>query len=135
MIRRPNHTQAEFMSRVFALAVTAATVVAAGWLTIVSLVSPGQLLPGVDAHVATILSGYTATRSIVLASALVWFAVVRDWRTLGLLLALNGLVQAGDVGVGAVQHDTARMVGPACFAAALVAAALWLRSTSRPAVQ
>jgi hypothetical protein len=104
--------------------------VASSLLTITALVAPSSLLPGVDPHLAAILSGYTATRSMVLSGALAWFAAVRDWRSLGVVLALNGLVQAGDVVLGVLQRDVARTVGPACFAVALLVAAGWLRSRS-----
>jgi hypothetical protein len=47
------------------------------------------------------------------------------------MLALNGLVQLLDAAIGVWQHDLAKTLGPACFAALLAAAWLLLRRGGR----
>jgi hypothetical protein len=126
MIRLPNRLATKW----FAVLLVGLTVVASGYFAVTGVVDPGALLPGGDSHAARLYAGYLFVRSAILLAALVWFAVRREWRTLALLLVLNGLVQAGDAVLGVIQHDAARIIGPASFAAALLVVGAGLRRTA-----
>ncbi|PZR58956.1 MAG: hypothetical protein DLM50_02660 [Candidatus Meridianibacter frigidus] len=68
-----------------------------------------------------------AVRSIILLAALAIFAASRSWHYLRLALLLNGLVQAGDVVVGFIQHDLLKTLGPVFLALLLLLAAKLLQ--------
>jgi hypothetical protein len=131
MIRLPNYFVPERSwspshgSKVFAVVATAILVVSSAALTASGLAGSTGALPGSTSHAAHVYNSYTATRSFALLAALLWCVVARRWRGAALMLALNGLVQLLDAALGVWQHDLAKTLGPACFAALLVAAA-WL---------
>jgi hypothetical protein len=129
MIRRPNDTYAEPWVRRTVFVTVAATVVASGYFVVRGLVDPGGLVPGGDTEAATTYATYLAARGVVLLGGLAWFAILRAWRPLALLLVLNGIVQAIDAIIGAVNGQVPETIGPAVFAAALVACAAALRRT------
>lgn len=108
--------------------VAVATILGSGYFAVAGVLNPGGLVPGGDTAAARTFAAYLAARSSVLLGGLLWSLAVRDWRMLRLVLAFNGAVQAIDTVLGALQHDVARTVGPACFAAALLWAAYRLRS-------
>ena len=113
-------------ARPFAAVVAVATAVASGYFAVAAAVDPSVLVPGGDTHAARVYAGYLSARGLVLLGALLWFAGTRAWHALSLVLVLNGFVQLLDAALGVLQHDVARTVGPACFAAALLVAGWWL---------
>jgi hypothetical protein len=131
MIRLPNYFVPERSwspsrgSKVFAVVATAILVVSSAALTATGLAGSTGALPGSTSHAAHVYNSYTATRSFALLAALLWCVVARRWRGAALMLALNGLVQLLDAAIGVWQHDLAKTLGPACFAA-LLAVAAWL---------
>ncbi|OLB75001.1 MAG: hypothetical protein AUI14_21965 [Actinobacteria bacterium 13_2_20CM_2_71_6] len=117
-------------ARIFAAVVAGLTVLASGYFAVLGVVDPAALLPGGDSHAARVYAGYYVVRTAVLLGALAWYAAVRNWGALRLVLVLNGLVQAGDALLGVLQRDVGRTVGPAVSAILLLAAAAWLRYSS-----
>jgi hypothetical protein len=110
------------------------TVIASGYFTVSGLVNPGALVPGGDTAAAKTFAAYLAARGAVLLGAMVWLLAVRAWRPLTLVFALNGVVQLVDMAIGVAHHQVARTVGPLCFAAALLIAAVSLASTRQETV-
>lgn len=108
------------------------TVLSSGYFTVSSLTDPGGLVPGGDQAASRTYAAYMAARSIVLLGGLVWLLAVRAWRSLGLLLALNGAVQIADAVIGALHQQVPQTVGPLMFAAALLTAARLLEVRTRP---
>ena len=121
MIRHPNRWYPE---EIFAAVVTVLLVLTSGYFAVLSVVAPGMVVRGGDTHAARVFGGYATARSVVLLGALAWAAATRHRPALPLLLALNGLVQAGDILVGVPQHDLMRILGPAGATVALFAAAV-----------
>jgi hypothetical protein len=99
------------------------TVVTSGYFAVSGLVDPGGLVPGGDQAASRTYASYMAARSIVLLGGMLWLLAVRAWRSLGLLLALNGAVQIADAVIGAAHHQVPQTIGPLVFAAALLLAA------------
>jgi hypothetical protein len=108
---------------VFCGLVAVLSVLSSGYFTVLGLVDPGALVPGGGVAASMAFAAYTSARSIVLLGAVIWLLVVRAWRPLGLLFALNGAVQLIDAAIGAAHHQVAQTVGPICFAVALLVAA------------
>ncbi|OXY98460.1 hypothetical protein BEK98_06295 [Streptomyces diastatochromogenes] len=108
------------------------TVVTSGYFTVSSLVDPGGLVPGGDQVAPRTYAAYMAARSIVLLGGMVWLLAIRAWRSLGLLLALNGAVQIVDAVIGAVHQQVSQTIGPLLFATALLTAARLLGVRARP---
>ncbi|KUM85750.1 hypothetical protein AQI88_41590 [Streptomyces cellostaticus] len=106
--------------------------VTSGYFAVSGLVDPGGLVPGGDQAAPRTYAAYLAARSLVLLGAMVWLLALRAWRSLGLLLALNGAVQIGDATIGAAHHQVPQTIGPLVFAAALLIAA-WLLAGRNPA--
>jgi hypothetical protein len=52
-----------------------------------------------------------------------WPLLRRAWYPLSLVLWIGAAVQIGDTVVGAVRHNVASTIGPACFAVLLAAIA------------
>ena len=123
MIRLPNGMATSRNVRVFVALVAILTALASGYFAVSGLVNPGALVPGGGAAAAKTFAAYLAARSVVLLGAMLWLLVIRAWRPLGLLLALNGAVQFLDAIIGVAHHQLAQTVGPLCFAIALLVAA------------
>ncbi|MEU9119274.1 hypothetical protein AB0C96_05340 [Streptomyces sp. NPDC048506] len=123
MIRQPNNMAPSLNARRFGGLVALLTTVASGYFAVSGLVDPGGLVHGGDQAAARTYAAYLAARSIVLLGGMVWLLVVRAWRPLGLLLALNGVVQLADAVIGAAHHQVPQTIGPLVFAAALLLAA------------
>lgn len=109
-----------------AAAVVVATVLTSGYFAVAGLFDSG----GTPAHT---FARYAAARSAVLLGAAAWLAATRAWRPLRLVLALNGIVQVLDAGVGAADHNVGKAVGPAVFAVALFVAVRLLGGTGSTA--
>jgi hypothetical protein len=131
MIRYPNDLVPDRKAMVFAVVVTAGTALASGYFVVAGLVNPGWLVPGGDTQAARTYASYVAARGLVLLGAALWFAAVRSWRRLGLVLVLNGAVQVLDAVVGVAGGEAVKAIGPACFAVALFLASAWLERGSR----
>lgn len=132
MIRHPNDMAPSVNVRRFGGLVALLTVVTSGYFTVSSLVDPGGLVPGGDQAAPRTYAAYMAARSIVLLGGMVWLLAIRAWRSLGLLLALNGAVQIVDAVIGAVHQQVPQTIGPLLFATALLAAARLLGVRARP---
>jgi hypothetical protein len=109
--------------RVFATLVAVSSALASGYFVVSGLVSPGALVPGGDVDAARTFASYLAARGVVLLGAMLWLLAIRAWRPLGLLFALNGVVQCIDAFIGATHHQIPETVGPLCFAIVLLVAA------------
>src|SRR5437867_4422413 len=120
MIRKPNDMVPSLNARRFGGLVALLTVVTSGYFAVSSLVDPGGLVPGGDQAAPRTYAAYMVARSAVLLGAMVWLLAVRAWRSLGLLLALNGAVQIADALIGAAHHQIPQAIGPAVFAVALL---------------
>lgn len=135
MIRLPNGLVPSRNVRVFVTVVAVLTALASGYFAVSGLVNPGALVPGGGVAAAQTFAAYLAARSAVLLGAMLWLLVIRAWRPLGLVLALNGVVQIIDAVIGVAHHQVAQTVGPLCFAIVLLVAARSVISDgSRPAV-
>jgi hypothetical protein len=102
------------------------TIAIAGYYAVAGILDPGKLIPGTPAQTAQIFADYVAVRSFVLLGAIAVFTLARNWRFLGVVLALNGVVQAGDAMLGIIQHDVLKTVGPGFLALLLLGTAAWL---------
>lgn len=104
--------------RIFSL-VTAINVVVAAGFSIAGLVSPRAILPvgAVPNEASFIFALYAAARSIPLA-VITLLAIYNNsqWALL-MLGTLAGFIQLLDSGVGLVQHDLGKSVGPLVIAA------------------
>ena len=123
MIRYPNYLAPSRNVRLFALLVAILTTLASGYFTVSGLVNPEALVPGGGTAAAKTFAAYLAARSFVLLGAMVWLLAIRAWRPLGLLFALNGVVQLIDAAIGVAHHQVAQTAGPIFFAVALLIAA------------
>jgi hypothetical protein len=108
--------------RIFVGVVTVLTVLGLTYFTVMGLLDPAALVPGGDAEAAKTFAGYMSTRNIVMGGAALVLLVMRAWRPLGLVLALNAAVQVLDTVLGLARADVVATVGPALISAALVAA-------------
>lgn len=133
MIRLPNDKAPASSVRWYIAVVVLATVLGSGYFAVMGALDPGSLVPGAPDS-ARVFGAYTTVRAIVLLGPLVWFLVARRWTVLCLMLLLNGVVQALDVVPGLVFLHAPQVVGPAVFAAALLAGAalLWRDFASVP---
>jgi hypothetical protein len=109
--------------------VTALNVLVASGFSIAGLVHPQSVLPAADppTDASLIFALYAAARTIPLALFALW-AIVRGaaWALL-ILGALACMVQALDAGIGLVQHDVGKTLGPLAIAALQLAAVLMLK--------
>ena len=139
MIRLPNDWEPDRKARRLAVAVTLATAAPTACFSVAELADPKGQLAGDGAQTARQYASYTAARNIVLLGSAVGLAGAGAWRPLGLVLTLNAGVQATDALLGAYRRELPAALIPACFAAALAAAAARLRPTGcssrRPAAR
>jgi hypothetical protein len=126
MIRLPNHLASDRIGKVLVVTVTIATArtgVFLGWMT---FHDPRTLVSGDAVQTAKQASILLAARNIPLTAALLLLVALRAWRPLGYFLALAGAEQVFDTVIFASQHKVVQTVGPACFAVAPFASAVWL---------
>ena len=71
---------------------------------------------------------YAAARSLPLAAFALWAIAQRNVQALIVLGALAGVVQLMDAGIGLVQHDPGKTIGPLVIAALQAFATLRLAS-------
>jgi len=114
--------------------VTAVNVLVAGGFSIAGLVSPKSILPAdyAPTEASFIFAMYAAARSIPLA--LMALAIYKQSEAAMLILAtLAGFIQLLDAGVGWLQHDPGKVIGPLVIAAFQLFA-VYLLSSARSSV-
>jgi hypothetical protein len=99
--------------------VTAINVLVAGGFSIAGLVSPASILPAGSAptDASLILAMYAAARTIPLAVIALIAIYKRSESALLILGTLAGFIQLLDAGVGLLQHDLGKSIGPLVIAA------------------
>jgi hypothetical protein len=111
--------------------VTAMNVLVAAGFSIAGLVSPKSILPVsyVPTEASLIFAMYAAARTIPLAFFTL-IAIYKNWKSAVLILGtLAGFIQLLDGGVGLLQHDLGKSIGPIVIAA-LQFSAMYLLSRS-----
>ena len=111
--------------------VTGMNVLVAVGFSIAGLVSPKSILPGgyVPTEASFIFAMYAAARTIPLAF-ITLIAIYKNWEPAVLILGtLAGFIQLLDGGVGLLQHDLGKSIGPLVIAA-LQFCAMYLLSRS-----
>jgi hypothetical protein len=99
--------------------VTAINVLVAGGFSIAGLVSPTSILPAGygPTEASFIFAMYAAARTIPLA-LMALIAIYKHWESALLILGtLAGFIQLLDAGVGLLQHDPGKVIGPLVIAA------------------
>jgi len=99
--------------------VTAINVLVAGGFSIAGLVSPESILPAGSAptDASFIFAMYAAARTIPLAVIALIAIYKRSKSALLILGTLAGFTQLLDAGVGLLQHDLGKSIGPLAIAA------------------
>jgi hypothetical protein len=99
--------------------VTAINVLVAGGFSIAGLVSPTSILPAsyVPTEASFLFAMYAAARSIPLALMALIAIYKRSEAALLILGALAGFIQLLDAGIGVLQHDPGKAIGPFAIAA------------------
>ena len=99
--------------------ITAINVLVASGFAIAGLVAPQAILPpgAAPGEASSVFALYAAARSLPLAAFALWAIARRNVRALIVLGALAGVVQLFDAGVGLVQHDLGKTIGPLVIAA------------------
>jgi len=99
--------------------ITGINVLVASGFAIAGLVAPQAILPAGAApgDASFLFALYAAARSLPLAAFALWAIARRNVQALIVLGALAGVVQLLDAGVGLVQHDLGKMIGPLVIAA------------------
>jgi hypothetical protein len=99
--------------------ITGINVLVASGFAIAGLVAPQAILPAGAApgDASFVFALYAAARSLPLAAFALWAIARRNVQALIVLGALAGVVQLLDAGVGLVQHDLGKMIGPLVIAA------------------
>ena len=116
---------------------TAINVLVASGFSIAGLVSPKSILPTgyAPTEASFIFAMYAAARSIPLA-LMVLIAIYRQSQSALLVLGtLAGLIQLLDAGVGLLQHDLGKAIGPLVIAAFQFFAVSLLNRSTRSSVQ
>ena len=111
--------------------VTGMNVLVAAGFSIAGLVSPKSILPPsyVPTEASFIFAMYAAARTIPLAF-ITLIAIYKNWEPAVLILGtLAGFIQLLDGGVGLLQHDLGKSIGPLVIAA-LQFCAMYLLSRS-----
>jgi hypothetical protein len=111
--------------------VTGMNVLVAAGFSIAGLVSPKSILPVsyVPTEASFIFAMYAAARTIPLAF-IALIAIYKNWEPAVLILGtLAGFIQLLDGGVGLLQHDLGKSIGPLVIAA-LQFCAMYLLSRS-----
>jgi hypothetical protein len=117
--------------------VTAINVLVASGFSIAALISPKSILPAgyAPTEASFIFAMYAAARSIPLA-LMALIAIYRQSQSALLVLGtLAGLIQLLDAGVGLLQHDLGKAIGPLVIAAFQFFAVSLLNRSTRSSVQ
>ena len=90
-------------------------VLVASGFAIAGLVAPQAILPlgAAPGEASFVFALYAAARSLPLAAFALWAIAQRNVQALIVLGALAGVVQLMDAGIGLVQHDPGKTIGPA----------------------
>ena len=115
--------------------VTAINVLVAGGFSIAGLVSPKSILPAgyAPTEASFIFAMYAAARSIPLALMALIAIYKQSEAALLILGTLAGFIQLLDAGVGLLQHDPGKVIGPLVIAALQIFAVYLLNKSARSA--
>jgi hypothetical protein len=115
--------------------VTAINVLVASGFSIAALVSPKSILPAgyAPTEASFIFAMYAAARSIPLALMALIAIYKQSEAALLILATLAGFIQLLDAGVGLLQHDPGKAIGPLVIAAFQLFA-VYLLSSARSSV-
>jgi hypothetical protein len=115
--------------------VTAINVLVAGGFSIAALVSPKSILPAgyAPTEASFIFAMYAAARSIPLALMALIAIYKQSEAALLILATLAGFIQLLDAGVGLLQHDLGKVIGPLVIAAFQFFAVYLLNRSERSA--
>jgi hypothetical protein len=115
--------------------VTAINVLVASGFSIAALVSPKSILPAgyAPTEASFIFAMYAAARSIPLALMALIAIYKQSEAALLILATLAGFIQLLDAGVGLLQHDPGKVIGPLVIAAFQLFA-VYLLSSARSSV-
>jgi hypothetical protein len=115
--------------------VTAINVLVAGGFSIAALVSPKSILPVgyAPTEASFIFAMYAAARSIPLALMALIAIYKQSEAALLILATLAGFIQLLDAGVGLLQHDLGKAIGPLVIAAFQFFAVYLLNRSERSA--
>jgi hypothetical protein len=121
----------------FASLVTAINVLVASGFSIAGLVAPTSILPpgAAPTDASFIFALYAAARSIALAVIALIAIYKRSEAALLILGTLAGFIQLLDAGVGLVQHDLGKAIGPLIIAAFQFFAMYLLSRSERSAAE
>jgi hypothetical protein len=121
------------MAKRIASLVTAINVLAAGGFSIAGLVSPKSILPAgyAPTEASFIFAMYAAARSIPLALMALIAIYKQSEAALLILATLAGFIQLLDAGVGLLQHDLGKAIGPLVIAAVQFIAVYLLNRSER----
>ena len=114
---------------------TAINVLVAGGFSIAALVSPKSILPAgyAPTEASFIFAMYAAARSIPLALMALIAIYKQSEAALLILGTLAGFIQLLDAGVGLLQHDLGKAIGPLVIAAFQFFAVYLLNRSERSA--
>jgi hypothetical protein len=117
--------------------VTAINVLVASGFSIAGLISPKSILPAgyAPTEASFILAMYAAARSIPLAFMALIAIYKQSEAALLILGALAGFIQLLDAGIGVLQHDPGKEIGPLVIAAFQLFAVYLLNRSARSSVQ
>jgi hypothetical protein len=115
--------------------VTAINVLVASGFSIAALISPKSILPAgyAPTEASFIFAMYAAARSIPLALMALIAIYKQSEAALLILATLAGFIQLLDAGVGLLQHDPGKAIGPLVIAAFQLFA-VYLLSSARSSV-
>jgi hypothetical protein len=115
--------------------VTAINVLVAGGFSIAGLISPKSILPAgyAPTEASFIFAMYAAARCIPLAVFVLIAIYKRSESALLVLGTLAGFIQLLDAGVGLLQHDPGKAIGPLVIAAFQFFAVYLLNRSARSA--
>jgi len=115
--------------------VTAINVLVAGGFSIAALVGPKSILPTgyAPTEASFIFAMYAAARSIPLALMALIAIYKQSEAALLILGTLAGFIQLLDAGVGLLQHDPGKVIGPLVIAAFQIFAVYLLNKFARSA--
>jgi hypothetical protein len=117
--------------------VTAINVLVAAGFSIAGLVSPTSILPAgyVPTDASLLFALYAAARSIPLALVALIAIYKQSEAALLILGSLAGFIQLLDAGIGALQHDPGKTIGPLAIAALQFFAVYLLSGSARSSAQ
>ena len=112
-------------------------VLVTGGFSIAALVSPKSILPAgyAPTEASFIFAMYAAARSIPLALMALIAIYKQSEAALLILATLAGFIQLLDAGVGLLQHDLGKVIGPLVIAAFQLFAVYLLNRSARSSVE